>query len=138
MQTGHGIPPLIHSRQTSILPLCPTGWQNLYLLASLLTKGADGRKHAGPEVGIVTDVVTAVVSTDRRTFGSRGVRVVEHPGRHSGKLYAELIRYRNRIDYNKKTQEKKAKKPPQWRWFFLVVMVVVYFISSSLRISDSR
>ena len=38
-------------------------------------------EQARPHIGVVTDVVTAVVRTVVRAIGSRTVRVVEHPKR---------------------------------------------------------
>jgi hypothetical protein len=48
---------------------------------SIMPKGAGRPEDAPAEPGVVSDVVTAVVRTIRRTFGRRTVRVVVHPSR---------------------------------------------------------
>ena len=52
-QTGYVAPPCDTSKDKKRYTLCPTGWQNF------VPKGAESRKHAQPESGVVTDVATA-------------------------------------------------------------------------------
>lgn len=93
MDSGYKFPPLMSKAYTnkydffepylkSAIALCPTGRRNLIPCQSLLNLAKEHRtEHTRTEIGVVTDVVTAVVRTVPRAIGSRTVRVVEHPKR---------------------------------------------------------
>ena len=93
MDTGYKLPPLMSKADTnkydsfqpylkSAIALCPAGWRNLIPCQSLLNLAKEHRpEQARTHIGVVADVVTAVVRTVVRTIGSRTVRVVEHPKR---------------------------------------------------------
>jgi len=93
MDSGYKLPPLMSKAYTnkydsfqsylkSAVALCPAGWRNLFPFPKFTYLAKEHRpEQARTHIGVVADVVTAVVRTVVRAIGSRTVRVVEHPKR---------------------------------------------------------